>query len=79
MWMSEPLKTPPGQWFGVLFLSLAPVALWSFVLCFDSCCAPSCGCGRADGAGRDFLGSPMKVLPSEDLESMTLKLKAPGG
>lgn len=33
--MSEPLNTPPGQWFGVLFLSLAllwPRAPLSFVL-----------------------------------------------
>lgn len=58
MWMSEPLKTPPGQWFGVLFLSLAPVALWSFVLCLTHAVHPAVAVAEQMGQGETFWGAP---------------------
>lgn len=59
--MSEPLKTPPGQLFGVLFLSLALIV--SVLLCFDLvCCAPNHGCGRADGGRERLFREPGESL-----------------
>lgn len=79
--MSEPLNTPPGQWFGVLFLSLAllwPRAPLSFVL-ISYVVYPTVAVAEQMVAGRDFLGSQVKVLSGFLGLQMVSEPKALGG
>ena len=79
--MSESLKIPSGQWFGVLFLSLALVtscvplssALTSYAV------HPVVAVAEQMVSGRDFFGSPVKVLSGFLGLEMVSELKAPGG